>query len=199
MNQTTDQNLLSHILKSLAGQNGEHGAKSLPGLLREPENLLKENSSPGKSDVASALFSNDSQVSPTAMRQPQTISMAEIQHQGMLDAGAADQQTMSSTKPCISNSPPIHSEARDSVAGQVKMYSFDLNDTYIDSDDGVEDIERLPASANLGASFLESQWAQQGSHQSSPPQTSGNSDSASAQSPSSSSGEAQVCVSCRKC
>ncbi|XP_054810012.1 squamosa promoter-binding-like protein 1 isoform X1 [Prosopis cineraria] len=190
-NQTTDQDLLSHLLKSLASQNGEHETKSLSNLLREPENLLKEGSSPGKSDMVSALFSHGSQGSPTVIRQPQTISMSEIQHQGMHDAGAADQQTVSSTKPSITNSPPVYSEARDSVAGQVKMNNFDLNDIYIDSDDGIEDIERLPVSANIGASSLDYQWAQQDSHQSSPPQTSGNSDSASAQSPSSSSGEAQ--------
>ncbi|MCI23583.1 squamosa promoter-binding-like protein 12-like, partial [Trifolium medium] len=84
-----------------------------------------------------------------------------------------------------------YSEARDSTAGQAKMNDFDLNDIYIDSDDGIEDIERLPVTANLGTSSLDYPWMQQDSHQSSPPQTSGNSDSASAQSPSSSTGEAQ--------
>ncbi|XP_004494461.1 squamosa promoter-binding-like protein 1 isoform X2 [Cicer arietinum] len=192
-NQTADQDLLTHLLRSLANQNGEQGAKNLSNLLREPENLLKEGSSSGKSEMISTLFTNCSQGSPTVTRQNQTVSISEIQHQVMHahDARAADQQTTSSAKPSVSNSPPAYSEARDSTAGQTKMNNFDLNDIYVDSDDGIEDIERFPVSVNLGTSSLDYPWMQQDSHQSSPPQTSGNSDSASAQSPSSSTGEAQ--------
>ncbi|XP_065859846.1 squamosa promoter-binding-like protein 1 isoform X2 [Euphorbia lathyris] len=91
-----------------------------------------------------------------------------------------------------SGKPGIYSDIRDSTAGQVKMNNFDLNDIYVDLDEGVEDIERSPVPINLGASSLDCPpWMQQDSHQSSPPQTSGNSDSASAQSPSSSNGDAQ--------
>lgn len=166
----------------------------MSNLLREQDNLLKGGSSSGKAGTVSTLFTNGSQGSPSVTRQHQTVSISQIQHQVMQaqDARAADQQTMSSTKPSISNSPPAYSEARDSTAGQTKMNNFDLNDIYIDSDDGIEDIERLPVSANLATSSLEYPWMQQDSQQSSPPQTSGNSDSGSAQSPSSSSGEAQV-------
>ncbi|KAI4349790.1 hypothetical protein L6164_010346 [Bauhinia variegata] len=185
--QTTDQDLLCHLLKSLAGQNGEQGGKNLSNLLREPGNLLKEGTSSGKSEKVSTLSSNASQ------GQHQTVPIPKMQHQVIHahDARASDQQTMSSTKPSISNSPPAYSEARDSTAGQIKINNFDLNDIYIDSDDGMDDMERLPVSANLGTGSLDYPWAQQDSLQSSPPQTSGNSDSASAQSPSSSSGEAQ--------
>ena len=56
-----------------------------------------------------------------------------------------------------------------------------LNDIYIDSDDGMEDPERSLVPENLGTGSLECpSWVQQDSHQSSPPQTSGNSYSASA-------------------
>ncbi|XP_061373593.1 squamosa promoter-binding-like protein 1 [Gastrolobium bilobum] len=190
--QTTDQDLLTHLLRNLARQNSEQGGKNLSNLLREPENLLKEGGSSRTSEMVSTLFSNGSQGSPTVIRQHQTVSMTKMQQVMQThDARAADQQTMSSIKPSISNSPPIYSEARDSTTGQIKMNNFDLNDIYIDSDDGMEDIERLPVSTNLGTSSLDYPWTQQDSHQSSPPQTSGNSDSASAQSPSSSSGEAQ--------
>ncbi|RDX63790.1 Squamosa promoter-binding-like protein 1, partial [Mucuna pruriens] len=191
--QTTDQDLLTHILKSLASQNGEQGGMNISNLLREPENLLREGGSTRKSEMVSTLFSNGSQGSPTVTRQHETVSMAKMQQQVMHahDARAADQQIVSSIKPSISNSPPAYSEARDSTAGQIKMNNFDLNDIYIDSDDGLEDLERLPVSTNIVTSSLDYQWTQQDSHQSSPPQTSGNSDSASAQSPSSSSGEAQ--------
>jgi len=159
---------------------------------------LREGGSSKKSEMVSTLFSNGSQGSPTVTRQHEAVSMAKLQQQVMQahDARASDQQITSSIKPSMSNSPPTYSEARDSTAGQIKMNNFDLNDIYIDSDDGMEDLERLPVSTNLVTSSLDYPWAQQDSHQSSPPQTSGNSDSASAQSPSSSSGEAQVCLSC---
>ncbi|PNY02320.1 squamosa promoter-binding-like protein 1-like, partial [Trifolium pratense] len=192
-NQTADQDLLTHLLRSLANQNGGQGGRNLSNLLREPENLLKEGSSSGKSEMVSTLLTNGSQGSPTVTVQNQAVSISEIQHQVVdaHDARVADQQTTSSAKPSVSNSPPTYSEARDSTAGQAKMNDFDLNDIYIDSDDGIEDIERLPVTANIGTSSLDYPWMQQDSHQSSPPQTSGNSDSASAQSPSSSTGEAQ--------
>lgn len=84
-------------------------------------------------------------------------------------------------------------DGRDATGGQSKLNNFDLNDAYIDSDDGIEDLDRSLVPANLGTSSLDCpSWMQQESHQSSPPQTSGTSDSASAQSPSSSSGDTQV-------
>lgn len=107
------------------------------------------------------------------------------------NANGGSIQATSSIKPSTLSSPPSSSEARDSTAGHVKMNNFDLNDVYIDSDDGVEDPDRSSPPTNLVTSSLDCpSWVQQDSHQSSPPQT--NSDSASAQSPSSSSGEAQV-------
>ena len=109
------------------------------------------------------------------------------------DANGANIQATSSLKPSIPNNFATNSKVQESTAGQVKMNNFDLNDIYIDSDDGTEDIERSPAPVNARTSSLDCpSWIQQDSRQSSPPQTSGNSDSASAQSPSSSSGEAQV-------
>ncbi|KAJ1397958.1 Ankyrin repeat-containing domain [Sesbania bispinosa] len=180
-------------------ENSEQGAKNLSNLLQEPENLLREAGSSRKSEMVSTLFSNGSQGSPPVIRPHQTVSMTKMQQQVMHahDARASDPQLTSSIKPSISNSPPSYSEARDSTARQIKMNNFDLNDVYIDSesDDGMEDLERLPVSTNLVTSSLDYPWTQHDSHQSSPPQTSGNSDSASAHSPSSSSGEAQVvCV-----
>lgn len=155
-----------------------------------------EGGSSRKSKMVPTLFSNGSQSSPTVIGQHQTVSTNKTQREVMHahDSRSADQQLISSIKPSVSNSPPAYSEARDSTA-QIKMNNFDLNDIYIDSDDGMEDLGRLPVSTNLGTSSLDYPWTQQDSHQSSPPQTSGNSDSASAQSPSSSSGEAQVCLS----
>ncbi|CAL5208792.1 unnamed protein product [Lathyrus oleraceus] len=189
--QPTDQDLLTHLLRSLASQNDEQGSKNLSNLLHEQEILLREGDSSRKSEMVSALFSNGSQGSPTVIAQNQ-ISRNKMQQEMMHthDVRTVDHHLVSSIKPSISNSPPIYSEIRDSSA-QIKMNNFDLNDIYIDSDDGMEDIEILPVSTNIGTSSVDYPWTQQDSHQSSPPQTSGNSDSASAQSPSSSSGEAQ--------
>lgn len=82
--------------------------------------------------------------------------------------------------------------ASDRSEKQVKMNDFDLNDIYIDSDDTI-DIERSsPPPTNPATSCLD---YHQDSRQSSPPQTSRNSDSASDQSPSSSGGDVQVQIS----
>ncbi|KAM3688194.1 hypothetical protein ACB098_10G135200 [Castanea mollissima] len=179
--QTTEQDVLSHLLRSLANQTAEHGGKDISGVLREPSNLA----SLGNSELLSALLSNGLQGPSRPFKQHQPVPVSEIPRQGLSvdDTRVGDIQNMSS-KPSILNSPPAYSEVRDSSAGQIKMNNFDLNDIYIDSDDGMEDMERSPIPVNMGTSSLDS-------HQSSPPQTSGNSDSASAQSPSSSSGEAQ--------
>ncbi|CAH8320761.1 unnamed protein product [Eruca vesicaria subsp. sativa] len=72
---------------------------------------------------------------------------------------------------------------------QAKVNDFDLNDIYIDSDDGT-DLERSsPPTTNPATSSPDyPSWI----HQTSPTQTSRNSDSASDQSPSSSSEDAQM-------
>lgn len=190
----TDQDLLSHLLKSLANQTSEHGGKGIAGLLQEPQNLLNDGASAGHSEVVTFL-SNGPQGPPRPAKQHHAVSVSEIPQQEVHapNANGGNTQATCSLKPKILNSPPAYSEVRDSASGQIKINNFDLNDIYIDSDDGIEDAERSPAPTNVGTSSLDCpSWVQQESHQSSPPQTSGNSDSASAQSPSSSSGEAQV-------
>ncbi|KAL4030480.1 hypothetical protein IC575_008717 [Cucumis melo] len=188
-NQTTDQDLLSHLIRSLACQSSEHGGKNLSGILHEPQNLLNNGSLSGKSDLVSTFLSNGPQVPLRSSKQHDT-PIPETPAQAIGRGG--DTPAISSIKPSTSNSPPAYSEIRDSTVGQCKMMNFDLNDAYVDSDDGMEDIERQTLPVHMGTSSLECpSWVQQDSHQSSPPQTSGNSDSASAQSPSSSAGEAQ--------
>jgi hypothetical protein len=153
--------------------------------LQEPPNSLNAGTSLGNTELVSTLLSNGLQGPPGPFKQRYPVPGPEMPRQGLCvdDARDGDIQTTSSSKPCILNSPPAYSEVRDSTAGRIKMNNFDLNDTYIDLDDGVEDVERSPVPPTVGTSSLDS-------HQSSPPQT--NSDSVSAQSPSSSSGEAQV-------
>ncbi|XP_031279779.1 squamosa promoter-binding-like protein 1 [Pistacia vera] len=171
--QKTDQDLLSHLLRSLAGPAGEHGGRSIAGLLQEPQSMMNHGASVGNSEVVSAMIANG-QGPPRPFRQHLNVPVSEMPQQG----------------------PSAHktrgAEVENGAAGRIKMNNFDLNDIYVDSDDGTEDVERSPVPANPGSSSLDCpSWVQQDSQQSSPPQTSGNSDSASAQSPSSSSGDAQ--------
>ncbi|KAJ8748656.1 hypothetical protein K2173_008101 [Erythroxylum novogranatense] len=161
--QATNQDLLSHLLRSLANHTAEQGGKSISGLVQENRDLL-----------------NDANCSRNSEQVVHTC-----------DTNGANVQASSSQKPSIPKEYPVDQEARETDARQAKMNNFDLNDVYIDSDDGTEDVERSPVPP-LGINTLECpSWMQQDSRQSSPPQTSGNSDSASAQSPSSSSGDTQ--------
>lgn len=162
--------------------------------MQEPHNLLKDATFVGNSEVVTAVLENDSQLPAKPTNQHHAVSEMPGQGMSMHNAsGGSMQQGTSSLSQIILNTPPAYSEVRGNAAGQMKINNFDLNDIYIDSDDGMEDPERSPVPANLGTSSLDfHSWVQQDSHQSSPPQTSGHSDSASAQSPSSSSGEAQV-------
>lgn len=167
--QRTDQDLLSHLLRGLASPAGENGGRGISGLLQEHQDMLNERTSAGNSEVVQAFLANG-QGRPTPFRQQLNAAVSEIPQQVSRphDAGGA--------------------EVQDGNAVQIKMNNFDLNDVYIDSDDGTEDVERSPVPANLGTSSIDfPSWVRQDSQQSSPPQTSGNSDSASAQSPSSSS------------
>ncbi|CAL5425840.1 unnamed protein product [Camellia sinensis] len=193
-NQPSDQDLLSHILRSLASHGGLHGDKNISGLLQESQNLLNS----GNSEMVSALLSNSSQGAPRPIQQNLPVTTSEVPQRGFCVKDARDQdvQTAHFENPTtlfsIKDSPPAYSEARDSSAGRSRLNNFDLNDVYVDSDECTEDLERSPVALDLRTASLECpSWVQQDSHQSSPPQTSGNSDSASAQSPSSFSGESQ--------
>lgn len=172
--QKTDQSLLSHIIRSLASPAGEHGGRNVSGLLQEPQDTLNDGTSVGNSEVVSALLSNG-QGPPRPFRQHLSEPVSEMPQPGFRVHNASG------------------GEVQEHNNAQAKVNTFDLNDTYIDSDDGTDDVERSPVPANLGTNSLDyPSWMQQNSQQSSPPQTSGNSNSASAQSPSSSSGDAQV-------
>lgn len=186
---TEDQDLLSHLLRSLASQGPTNGDKNLSGLLQESSNLLNNRSILQNPEIAS-LISNGSQAPPSAKEHQFTNSAAEmpqkrfdVHNVRLEDARTASSQSPAILFPIQSNS-QAYTPGRESATGRSKLIDFDLNDAYVDSDDCGEDIERSPVPEFPS-------WLQQDSHQSSPPQTSGNSDSASAQSPSSSSGDNQ--------
>ncbi|XP_059311753.1 squamosa promoter-binding-like protein 1 [Lycium ferocissimum] len=180
-NHTEDQDLLSNLLRSLASQGPMNGDKSLSGLLQESSNLLNNRSILRNPEIAS-LISNGSQAPPRAKEHQFTNSAAEMPQKRLEDARTASSQSPGVLFPVQSNS-EAYAPGRLSTTGRSKLVDFDLNDAYVDSDDCGEDIERSPVPECPS-------WLQQDSHQSSPPQ-SGNSDSASAQSPSSSSGDNQ--------
>lgn len=81
----------------------------------------------------------------------------------------------------------------DSTTERVRLKEFDLNSTYSDTEKFMEVNENSPSPANLGTGSPPSCLLPV-SLQSSPPQMSANSDSPSAQSRSSSDGDAQVCA-----
>nr|AUW52983.1 squamosa promoter binding-like protein 12a [Petunia x hybrida] len=188
-NHTEDQDLLSHLLRSLASQGSMNGDKGLSGLLQESSNLLNNRSILRNPEIV-ALLTNGSQAPPRSKEHQFTNSATEMPQKSLdtNDIRLEDGRTASSQSPGNLFSNQSNSQAyvpgRESTTGRSKLMDFDLNDVYVDSDDGVEDIERSPVPECPS-------WLQQDSHQSSPPQTSGNSDSASAQSPSSSSGDTQ--------
>ncbi|KAL2486658.1 Squamosa promoter-binding-like protein 1 [Abeliophyllum distichum] len=187
-NHKDDQDLLSHLLRSLSSQGSLHGETSISGLPKESQN--SPNNPPlDNSEFLHALLSNGSQ----GQRPGEQLSI--IPGDEMLRKDGNLQATTSQRPGIIfpnHGSSPVHAEGRDLSAGRSKLNNFDLNDVYVDSDDGMEGVERSPVPVDLGTSSIElPSWVQQESHQSSPPQTSGNSDSGSAQSPSSSSGDAQ--------
>ncbi|KFK37474.1 squamosa promoter binding 1 [Arabis alpina] len=154
---TGDQDLMSHLLKSLVSHAGEQLGKNLV-------ELLLQGGSQASLNIQNLLAIERA---PQEDLKQLSVNVPEITQQEVYANGTA-------------------SENR--TEKQVKVNDFDLNDIYIDSDDGT-DIERSPPLTNPASSSLDyPSWV----HQSSPPQTSRNSDSASDQSPSSSSEDAQM-------
>ncbi|XP_010694791.2 squamosa promoter-binding-like protein 1 [Beta vulgaris subsp. vulgaris] len=193
--QSTDQDLVAQLLRSLANPSGLHVAKGLHGLLHESHKLLNGGMANGNghSEKMSDCLSNDHLNSPQVIDQHDALPDSAIPRKELYEANSrsSEMQVVSSQDPGnlfpIKDSPPAHSET---TAGRMKLNNFDLNDAYVDSDDGIEDLERSPVDGHCTTGSVDfPSWAGHVSHQSSPPQT--NSDSASAQSPSSSSGEPQ--------
>ncbi|XP_057963989.1 squamosa promoter-binding-like protein 1 [Malania oleifera] len=196
--QTKDQDLLSHLLSSLASNAGVHGGRNISGLLQESADIQNIGASVENPGIMSALLANGSQGAQRPKKQQVTVPASQMPQKGVCAAYSmgGDIQTMSSSKAGTlfpnNGSVPARSEVRDATVDRIKLNNFDLNDIYIDSDDCGEDIERSTVAVDLGGQSIECPlWVRQDSNQSSPPQTSGHSDSASAQSPSSSSGDAQ--------
>lgn len=111
-------------------------------------------------------------------------------HGGILRTSPAQQSNILFP---IKDSNPVKANDFDTTMGGIKLNNIDLNSVYDDSEDCMENLESSDAPINPGTGSPGCPlWVTQDSQKSSPPQTSGNSGSASTRSPSSSSGEAQV-------
>ncbi|XP_010276543.1 PREDICTED: squamosa promoter-binding-like protein 1 [Nelumbo nucifera] len=207
--QTKDQDLLSHLLRNLASFAGAVDGRNISGLLQDSQDPLKVGTSVGKSSEKVAplltngadttrLVGSTSKINCNGAQGPQIgssdhcfgASTAVMPQKVMVteDARVGVLQVVSSQKsttlfPMKHGNP---SKGTQSMARRTKLNNIDLNNIYNDSQDCIEDAEGSQAPA---LDFPT--WMQQDSHQSSPPQASRNSDSASAQSPSSSSGDTQ--------
>ncbi|RAL42014.1 unnamed protein product [Cuscuta campestris] len=176
---TEDQNLLSHLLKDLASQGSLTADKSISGILHDSSNLLSNGPAFRDSELISALTSTESPAPSRPKEQPCTASVPKLPNKAV--------NVFHNESSSLATAP-----GQESSAGRSKLAGFDLNDIYVDSDDGVEGVERLPVPADMVSGSPEfPSWVQKDSQQSSPPQVSGHSDSGSAQSPSSSNGDPQ--------
>ncbi|KAF8392681.1 hypothetical protein HHK36_023030 [Tetracentron sinense] len=211
-NQPKDEDLISHLLRNLASLASTIDGRNLSGL-QESKDKLNVGTSAGISEMIPSLLSNGPEPSrpfsstskincstgPQGSLRPTeqyfTVATSEMPQKGIItdDARSGALQTALSPKSIIQfpikDSLPAQAEAPGAATGRIKLNNFDLNNIYDES----EDLEGSRSTAHLGIGSLDCpSWVLHDSHQSSPPQTSRNSDSASAQSPSSSNGDAQI-------
>lgn len=169
--QSKDQDLLSHLLRNLAGsQNGSN----ISELMQGSQGLLNDGTPariPEK-DPSRTQEHSQSVLSAEAHR-----GLSTKENMGVL------QQILSATQSRVlhpsSNLEPPNGRLQDANGERHMRTNIDLNDVYNDEQDCVGHQGKGHSSAPIPF------WAEQGVHKSSPPQTSGNSDSTSGQSGSS--------------
>lgn len=180
-----DQDLLSHLLRNLASLAGSFDARNLSGLLQSSENPQKLGTSAGtSSEAADALVSNSAPAPGFARLFCSTSEVARAPG-GQIPLNPTDNllSVAAKTNVVVSPEPTVYT---------ARTKDFDLNDTYNDAHDCGEGFETQVNHAYLGTGFPNcSSQMLQDSRQSSPPQMSGNSDSTSGRTLSSSNGDAQ--------
>ncbi|OVA13535.1 Transcription factor [Macleaya cordata] len=212
--QLTNKDLLSHFLRNLAGFAGIFGGSNLSGLLQETQDFLTTGASAGRSSkIVPALLSNlpepsrilastsnangsiDAQgLQIRPMNQYGNVDASEMPQKGIVaeNARGVVLQTVPSPKSKtlfpIRDSLPVKTVAPETR--MIKLNNIDLNNISTDSEDCIDGLEMSQQPGSLGTGSLDSAlWLQKDTHQPSPPQTSGNSDSE--RSPSSSNGDAR--------
>ncbi|XP_077218276.1 squamosa promoter-binding-like protein 1 [Tasmannia lanceolata] len=219
--QAKDQDILSHFLRNLASIAGTIDGRNLSELLQASQNSQKLSAPVGaSSEVMPSLLSNgvaanlncgtsthDALVKPIDQSASVTVATKALPENGIFTGNSLGDklQAIPSLK-CASKLPINdglaakgdtwctlrHMLPQESNVERVKLNNIDLNNIYNESQDCADESGRFHSPANLVTGCLDyPSWVHKDSHQSSPPQAIGYSDSASAQSPSSSNGDTQ--------
>ncbi|XP_063937983.1 squamosa promoter-binding-like protein 1 isoform X2 [Daucus carota subsp. sativus] len=186
--QMKDQDLLSHLLKNLASVAGTINEGNLSGLLNGSSKLQLQNFVASRGQQLSRPTGQCTVMPSSGMTQKREF--VDNVSGGKFQTPPAQLSNIHfPTKDCIA----ANANASNAKMESTKELNFDLNDVYDDSEECMEPLERsdAPICVENGSAGYPI-WIHQDSDKSSPPQTSGNSGSLSTQSPSSSSGEAQV-------
>lgn len=168
--QTKDQDILSHLLKSLASLPGLNGEGNLSGTLPASQDLQNAGTSGGSPEKDSRQpVGNSANLSPSEVM-GKNIDAAVNAEYGQ----------------------PECSIATDDLVKQTMMHNIDLNNVYDDSQDCMGGFKSSCPSQNPGKKSTACPlWDSQDPHKSSSTRTSGNTCSTSSLSPSNSSAEAQ--------
>ncbi|XP_068332668.1 squamosa promoter-binding-like protein 1 isoform X1 [Pyrus communis] len=208
--QTKDQDLLSHLLKNLANLSGTVDGRNMSALLTASQGLLNGGASiqtaqkvpdtvsngcePSKPSVSASKMDDyvNCEDPSRPIQQCSTVPASDFRRISSVDADHGGLQVVSglnATKPFPSRaSVPSTSVAPETTTGRMQLTGIDLNNTYDDSQDHLDNLGNSHAPVNSGTvAHGFPLWMRQDSQKSSPPQTSGTSCSTS----SSSSGDAQ--------
>ncbi|KAI5574322.1 hypothetical protein BDE02_10G138600 [Populus trichocarpa] len=213
--QTKDQDLLSHLLRSLANLAGTTNGRSLSGLLQGSPGLVNAGATVGNLEKVQDALTNgpesarpsssaskkddciNSQDLPRPLGQCGTVPVPDLVQKRILDndvQGGLQAHSGPQSIPLFlsRNKLPAKPNEPDATVGRIKLNNFDLNNVYDNSQDYIENLDRshAPVSTGMG-SFNCPLWVRSDSHKTNLPHMSGYSDSTPSQSPSSSSGEAQ--------
>ncbi|KAI8003819.1 Squamosa promoter-binding-like protein 12 [Camellia lanceoleosa] len=181
LDQTKDQDMLSHLLRNLTSISGSINGRNISGLL------------PGSQDLQNATMSLGTPEKDPLRPNGQCMAFEGTEKRTFTDNAQGGLFQTPCGIPCPArDSIPAKASAPDNGVGRMKLKDIDLNTVYDGSEDCSENLESYHAPVNLGIGSLD--CTLRGHHdgqESSPPQTSGNTGSTSTQSLSSSSREAQ--------
>ncbi|KAF9674342.1 hypothetical protein SADUNF_Sadunf10G0117300 [Salix dunnii] len=213
--QTKDQDLLSHLLRSLANLASTTNGRSLSGLLQGSPGLVNAGATAGNLEkVQDACTNSPESARPSSsgskkddcinsqdllrpLGQCGTVPVPDLLQKRILDndvQGGCQAHSSPHFMPFFPsrNKLPAKTNEPEATVERIKLNNFDLNNVYDNSQDYAEnlDMSHAPVSTGMG-SFNCSLWVQSDSHKTSLPRMGGYPDSTSSQSPYSSSGEAQ--------
>ncbi|KAJ4823598.1 hypothetical protein Tsubulata_026477 [Turnera subulata] len=216
--QTKDQDLLSHLLRNLASLAGTTNGRSISGLLQRSEGLVHSEKSAGTLGKVTDVIANGNESarpSSSASKEEACTNSQDLARPlgecgtGPISDTIQKRILMNSAEGGAAQAPSVllpaalFTSAGNSIQGKmndeqvapierIRLNNIDLNNVYDESQEYVENQERPAALVNPGTeSPFCPLWVQSGSRMRSPTQMSGNSDSTSSRSPSSSNGEAQ--------